>query len=180
MISKNAVWPLKQEFQNSRPKARAALAPPPRRETKENMTNGMTTKKKPTLIPFLFKWPPWSMLLVRRRLGGYTGVNGSNKNFDNSSRVNQWLNRYPLVPYLSVKGVCKMGPNCRFTHSLNEAQKLKEATEANGGVAPTIGAFRGPPVRPKVKCPYPPVFSSQPMGAVFGLSLSYSWPFPFC
>ena len=48
-----------------------------------------------------------------------------------------------------------MGTNCRFTHSQSEANKLREATEANGGVAPSIGAFRGPPPRPKVTIPYP-------------------------
>ena len=47
-----------------------------------------------------------------------------------------------------------MGIKCRFTHSAAEAQKLREATDQNGGVAPTIGAFRGPPPKAVVTTQY--------------------------
>ena len=38
-----------------------------------------------------------------------------------------------------------MGIKCRFTHSAAEAATLRETTQANGGVAPTVSALRGPP-----------------------------------
>ena len=40
-----------------------------------------------------------------------------------------------------------MGEKCRFTHSEAEAARLRQMVDANGGVFPSIGAFRGRPAR---------------------------------
>ena len=63
-----------------------------------------------------------------------------------------------------------MGTKCRFAHSPAEAQKLREATEQNGGVAPTIGAFRGPPPKTVVTTQYLTHLATLLEGMVFLLS----------